>query len=300
MGAAGTDEDAGDTLLLENPRECHLGKSLVAERCLAIEFAEAFEEFGGEYVGLEETTLRHARTLGDAMEIAVGEQSLRQRREGDETDTLLVAEVEDALVLRRTVEEIESALIDEEGYVALKQIVVGKLQGRERPAGYADIESLALTDYIDKGLQRLLERCLGVVAMAIEEVDIVEVHATQRLVEACHEILPRTPVAIRTGPHVVTRLGGDEEFVAVGTEVIVDESAHRLLSTAVGRSVVVGKVEMYDTVFEGISRDLAGTFVGIVGSEVVPKAKRNLGQENSTPSTAAIDGVVSHSRSYVC
>ena len=92
--------------------------------------------------------------------------------------------------------------------------------------------------------------------MGIEKVDIIEVHATQRLVEACHEILARTPVAIGTGPHVVTRLGGDEEFVAMGTQVLVHESAQRLLGTAVRRTVVVGEVEMYNAVFEGISHYL--------------------------------------------
>ena len=93
-----------------------------------------------------------------------------------------MAEVEDALVLRRTVEKVETSLIDEEGYVALTQIVIGNLEGWEWPAGDADIECLALTDDIDKGLQRLLERCLGIVSMGIEKVDIVEVHTTQRLV----------------------------------------------------------------------------------------------------------------------
>ena len=77
-GAAGTDEDRGDALLLENPREGHFGQRLVAERSLTVEFAETFEEFGGEHLGFEESALRHARTFGDAMEVAIGEQSLCQ------------------------------------------------------------------------------------------------------------------------------------------------------------------------------------------------------------------------------
>ena len=117
--------------------------------------------------------------------------------------------------------------------------------------------------------------------MRIKEVHIVQVHAPERLVERCHQVLPRAPVAVRSWPHVVARLRRNEQFVAVGVEVVDHQPAHRLLCRAVGRSVVVGQVEVHHAVVEGIVCYLAATFVGVHASEVVPETEAHLGQQHA-------------------
>ena len=56
---------------------------------------------------------------------------------------------------------------------------------------------------------------LGVEAVRVEDVDVVEAQAPQALVEAREQVLARAPVAVRPGPHVVAGLGGDDQLVAV-------------------------------------------------------------------------------------
>ena len=141
---------------------------------------------------------------------------------------------------------------------------------------------------IDEGLQGLFERSVGIVAVAVEEIDIVEVHAAQTLVERRDEVLARAPVAVGAGPHVVASLGGDEHLVAIGTEGKVHHTAEGLLGSAVGGAVVVGKIVTGDAVVEGIVHH--GLAVGDVGdaSEVVPEAERERRHQDAGTSGAAI------------
>jgi hypothetical protein len=96
----------------------------------------------------------------------------------------------------------------------------------------------------------------------VEQVYIVEVHAFEALVDARHEIFARPEVAVWAGPHVVSGLGRDEQFVAVGLEVVVDEPSHRLLGRPVRRAELVGEFKMGDAVVEGIVGDGSGALVG--------------------------------------
>ena len=238
---------------------------------------------------LQEMLLCHAAIRWDAMEIAVGEQTLCQRREGDETDAVLGAIVEDALLLWRTVEHIEAILVDEQWPVTLLQILVGKLQCLQRPSTNAQIECLTLLHDVNHRLQGLFERCVGVVTMTIEEVHVVEVHALEALVEACHEILARAPVAVRTFPHVVASLGGDEEFVTIRSEVVLHQSAHRFFGAAVWRTIIVGEVEVSDAMVEGIMGDGTASLVRVNASEVVPESQTYLRQEHSALAASLIE-----------
>ncbi len=59
-----------------------------------------------------------------------------------------------------------------------------------------------------------LERRVGIEAVRIEDVDIVEPHPLQALVEAGQHIFAAAPFAVGTGPHQVAGLGRDDQFVA--------------------------------------------------------------------------------------
>ena len=117
--------------------------------------------------------------------------------------------------------------------------------------------------------------------MAVEKVDIVQMHALETLVERCHQIFARAPIAIRSRPHVVAGLGRDEKLVAIGAEVVVHQSAHSLFGRSIDGTVVVGQVEMSDTVVESIVGYLTTTFVGVNTTKVVPETKANLRQQHT-------------------
>ena len=293
LHAACADDDAGDSALLQYPAEGVGGQRLAACGGFVVERSEARLELGREHLVGQRGVAGHTAVGRYAVEIAVGEQALRQRREGDEANALLAAVVEDAFVAGRLIDEVEPPLVDEQRCVVGAEVTDRGLEGREGPATDADVERLALTHDVHEGLQRLLEGRERVVAVAVEEVDVVEVHAPQALLQARHEILAAAPVAVGAGPHVVAGLGGDEQFVAVRAEVVVHQAAHRLLGGAVWRAVVVGEVEVGDAVVEGVVGDGAAALVGRGGAKVLPETEAHLRQQYAAMAAAAVEvGVV--------
>ena len=109
---------------------------------------------------------------------------------------------------------------------------------------------------------RLLERRLRIEAVRVEDVDVVEPHARERLVERREQVLARAPLAVRAGPHVVAGLRRDHELVAVRAEVVAQHPAERLLGRAVRRPVVVRQVEVRDAEVERAAEDRAARLVG--------------------------------------
>ena len=67
----------------------------------------------------------------------------------------------------------------------------------------------------EEAFGRLLERCLGIETVRVEDVDVVEPHPAEALVEARQEVLARSPLAVGAGPHVVAGLRRDDDLVPV-------------------------------------------------------------------------------------
>ena len=141
---------------------------------------------------------------------------------------------------------------------------------------------------IGQRLQRFLQGRFGVVTMTVEKVHVVQLHALQALVEAGHEALARPPVAVRSGPHFVSRFRADEKLVAVGCEVKLQQACQSPLRTARRRPVVVGQVEVRDAVVEGVTGNGAAVVKVIAFAEVVPKAEADFGQHHSAASRTGI------------
>ena len=135
---------------------------------------------------------------------------------------------------------------------------------------------------------RLLEGGVGIEMVVVEDVDVVEAHACEALVQAGQEVLAGAEITVRTGPHVPTCLGRDHELVAVVTEVGVEDATEVRLGAAVGGSVVVGEVEMGDAEVEGAAQDGALVFEGLLLAEVLPEPERDRRQQQAAASAAAV------------
>ncbi len=130
---------------------------------------------------------------------------------------------------------------------------------------------------------------LRIDAVGIEDVDIIEPHALERLVQAGDQIFAASAdVAIGAGPHVPARLGRNDQFVAIGGEVSCHDSAEILLGRAVGRPVIVRQVEMGDAAIEGPPKDGAAGLEHVRPSEILPEPQRNGGEVDPAPAAAAI------------
>src|SRR6185369_2398035 len=119
--------------------------------------------------------------------------------------------------------------------------------------------------------QRLLERGVGVRAMALVEVDVVCAEPLQRRVALLHDVLPREPAVVGAVAHREVDLGGEE--VVVSRDPLESPPSHLLGRAA---PVDVRRVEEVDAELEG-AMDAGGRALVLDGAPVgEPRAERDL------------------------
>src|SRR5699024_11924952 len=113
---------------------------------------------------------------------------------------------------------------------------------------------------------------LRVLAMVVEDVDVVQAQPGQGLIERAQQVLPRAAVPEGAVPHAVPGLGGDHQLVAVVAEVLLEDAAQMRLGAARGRAVVVRQIEVVHAEVEGAADDRAQGQRVTVLPEVLPEA----------------------------
>jgi hypothetical protein len=171
--------------------------------------------------------------------------------------------------------------LDEERGAQLAQDAGGLAGLLRRVVGDTDVQRLALLHRRVQRDHRLLQGSLRVGAVGVEDVDVVEAHPAQALVERGQQVLAGAPFAVRARPHQVSGLGGDDQLVAVRREVAGQVAAEVLLRPAVRRAVVVGQVEVRDPAVEGVSQEGTLRVERDVVAEVPPEPQRDRGQEQA-------------------
>src|SRR5262245_30816692 len=222
------DERGGDALVTEHPCERHLRERLAASRGDLVQRAELSERLVREQLGRERARPARARALRNPGQVLAREHSLRERREGDAPDPELTDRVEQ-VGLDPAVEHRVRGLVDEEWRPELAEYSGRFTRLLSRVRGDARVQRLAGPDRRVERAHRLLEWRLRVEAVGVEDVDVLETHPREALIEAREEVLARTPLAVRARPHVVARLRRDDELVTEGPEILVHEHAEVLL-----------------------------------------------------------------------
>ena len=111
LHGTGTDEYTRDTVLLQYPAQRMFGEGLTGGFRLRIPRLQLLEEFGCQPLSLQVEVSRHARIVGYAVQITVGEEPLCERRKGYEADAVGGTEVGDARLLRFLVYHVEPSLV---------------------------------------------------------------------------------------------------------------------------------------------------------------------------------------------
>jgi hypothetical protein len=73
--------------------------------------------------------------------------------------------------------------------------------------GDANIQRLPASNCLIERGHRLFDRSLRIGPVGVEDVNLVESHALEALVQAGKELLSRSPVAVRSRPHLPAGLG---------------------------------------------------------------------------------------------
>ena len=236
--------------------------------------------------------MSRAAVRRDAVLVFACQPSAGERGEDDGAHALLTQHVGQA-ILDPPVEHVVARLVDEHRRAHFAQRFDGDPRLLGAVIGDADVERLAAAHDLIQRAHRLLDRRFRIRTVMIEDVDVVEVHALQALVEAGDQVLAAAVVAVRALPHVVAGLGGNDQLVAVGLPVAQEMHAEAALGFAVGRAVVVGEVKMRDAVVKRGAQDGLLRAKGRDIAEVVPQAQRQRGQLQAASAAAAVGhGVV--------
>ena len=154
--------------------------------------------------------------------------------------------------------------------------------------GQAGVEGLAAAHRLRQSTHGLFQRGVGVHPVVVEDVYVLEAHPLQALVEAGQQVFPASPVTVRPLPHGVARLGADEELIAVGGKIFLEDAAKVLLGAARLGAVVVGEVEVGDAVVERRAAEQAHVLEVRGIAEVVPQAQRDGGQHQAAFAAAVV------------
>ena len=211
-------------MVAEYPGDGHLSEGLAAGLGDVVECADTLEIVFAEKIFREGALFAGAGVLRDGLEIFVGEQALAEGREGDAADAEVFERGEE-FGFDPAVEHGVGGLMNEERDALLVENLCGFDGELGAVGGDADVEGFALVDGLDECAHGFFERDVGCGAMGVEDVDVVETHAVEAVVERGEEIFARAADAVGAGPHVPTGLGGDEELVAVRAEIFVQDRA---------------------------------------------------------------------------
>ena len=141
-----------------------------------------------------------------------------------------------------------------------------------------ELERLAGTDDINKRLERLLYRRIGIIAVRVEQVHIIEPHPFERLIEAGDQILAATPLSVRTVPHAVTGFGGDKEFIPVRTEIFIHQTSEIGFCATGRNTIVVRKIKMRHAMVKSIPTDSTTAFKRRIVAKIMPESQTDFRQ----------------------
>ena len=226
------------------------------------------------------------------VQILVGQKPLRQRRKGNHARAHVVACLQEVL-FHPAVEEVVGRLIDEKRNFALFQKTGNFARLVAGIGGNPHVKRLALPDGRRQRICGFFQRRFRVIAVRIEDIDVIEVEALQALVEAGEQRLARaTTATVRAGPHIPARLGGDDQLVAVGGEILFQHAAEIDFRRAGRRAVIIGEIEMGNAQIESLEENGTLRIKRRRITEIVPQAKGDGGQLQAASAHAAKHGGV--------
>ncbi len=268
--AARADQHRRHPRVAQRPGQRELRERLAARRGYPGQRADVRQRRLGKLIGRQRAVKAGPRPGGHAGKVLPRQHALRQRRERDTAHALTAEQVQQP-ALDPAVQHRVRRLVDQQRGTEAPQYGDGLRGAFRRIGGDARVQRPARTHRGIQGAHRLLKGGIRVEAVGVEDVDVVEAHPAQRLVQAGQQVLPGAVVAVGTRPHVVAGLGGDDQLVPVRPQVLAHDPAEIDLGRAVRRSVVICQVEVGDPEVEGAPDDRALVLDRLAVPEVLPQ-----------------------------
>src|SRR5690606_36042644 len=124
-----------------------------------------------------------------------------------------------------------------------------------------------------QGHHGLFQRSIGIEPMRIKNIYIIDPHPLKTLIAACDQIFTASPFPIRSGPHIITRLGGNHQFITMAAEVFPENSSESNLRTPSRRPVIICQVKMCNAQIESLMTDCLFVPVSKIVSEIMPQTQ---------------------------
>src|SRR5688572_15565415 len=152
----------------------------------------------------------------------------------------------------------------------------------------AHVERLAQAHRLVEREHALFHRGFRIGPVMVEDVDVLELHPRETLIEAGEQIFSRAVIAVRALPHAPAGLRRDDQLVAMVGEVAPQNPPERLLGRPRLRSVVVREIEVRDAEIECAQDHGARLVRRVDAPEVVPQTERDRGELQSAAAAPSV------------
>ena len=222
------------------------------------------------------------------MEITVGQKSLCQRAEGNDTDAVSCRVIFQTILLNISYKHGIFSLVDNERSAQLLEqfcrcnglffIVIGN----------SHIQCLTGSDNAVQCTNGLLQRCIWIRSVMVEDIHIIQSHTLQALIQAGYEILFAAPVAVWSGPHIITGFRGNHQLITIYTQILFQDTTEIFFRRTVYRSVVIRQIEVCDTVIKSSVTHVQHVVKIPIGAKIVPQSQGDCRKQQSAGAAAVV------------
>ncbi len=301
LGLGGADQHACDRIVAVHPRQRHLRQALSTRRGDRVQLFDAFQSLLAEVFFLQKSAVRTDTAVGgNSLQIAVGQHSLRERAENDQPLLFILARLQQPVFLYGAVDDGKAVLIDHKGTLQLLQYFCGSPHGLAVVIGKPHVQRFSAFYNAVERSHGLLKGRFLIHAVVVENIHIIQAHTFEALVKACHQILFAAEIAVRPRPHIISRLGADDHFIAVGGKFLFQDLSEVFLCRAGCGAVIVCKVKMRNAVIKCNGAHICHVFVQGIVAEVVPQSEGNGGKlQPAVPAAIVLHILISVSVGFV-
>ena len=213
--------------------------------------------------------LTRTRIGRNAVQIAIAQHPLRQRRKWNAANAFIRQHIEQTL-LHPTVQHRITRLMNQTRRAQFAQHVDRLRSQRRRIIRQTDVQRLTLPHHQIQRTHGFVQRRVGIGAMMVKNIHIIQPHAFQTLIQTGDQILFRAKIPIRPIPHGVTGFGRNNQFIPIRAKIAFEDGAEVLLRRAGRRPVIIRQIKMRHTAVKRRAQGLPIMLKAVHAAKVVP------------------------------